>query len=210
MLHLFDNALYDACGRRFDPHTYGWLTAENIMASPAGATPLSAREALLWQQKQSGTPLRGPVAVIGPREAEPDHLVMAHEVGFALAGLGMHVLCGGRQGVMDATCRGVAEGGGVSVGLLPEGEWTAANPYVTVPVATGIGIARNALIARAALCVIAIGGGLGTISEIALALQFGKRVLTLCRAPEVPGAQPFAAWADLEPVLCQVILKIED
>ena len=209
MFHLSDTALYDTSGRCFDSRAYAWSDRDGLTAPPAGAASLSAKEALIWLQKQSGVPVRGPVAVIGPREADPDHLVLAHKVGLALAGLGLHVLCGGRQGVMEATCRGVAEGGGVSVGLLPEGEWTAGNPYVTVPVATGIGIARNALIARAALCVIAIGGGLGTISEIALALQFGKRVLTLCRAPMVEGAQAFACWEDLEPVLCKIILRAD-
>lgn len=205
MLYLSDHMLYDAAGRRFEPASLTWANA----VLPSGATPLHVVEAVRWVQKQSGTPIRPPVAVIGPREPEPEQLGVARQVGNALAHLGLTVLCGGRQGVMEAVCHGVAEGGGISVGLLPEGDWQSANPYVTVPIATGIGIARNALIARAALCVIAVGGGLGTLSEVALSLQFGKTVYTLCGAPEVPGSRHYADWLTLEPDFCRTVLQMD-
>ena len=205
MLYLANKVLYDGAGRSLDAVSLTW----GPEMLPEGGTLLAEADAVRWLQKESGTPIRPPVAVIGPREADEEQMVMAHKVGLALAGLGLTVLCGGRQGVMEAVCRGVAEGGGLSIGLLPEGEWESGNPYVTVPIATGIGIARNALIARAALCVVAVGGGLGTLSEMALALQFGKPVFTLCHAPEVPGSRAFSAWERLEPALCRAVLHME-
>jgi uncharacterized protein (TIGR00725 family) len=48
-----------------------------------------------------------------------------------------------------------------------------------VALPTGLGEARNVLVVRAADAVIAIGGGNGTLSEIALALKAGKRVIGL-------------------------------
>jgi uncharacterized protein (TIGR00725 family) len=88
-------------------------------------------------------------------------------------------VCGGLGGVMDAACRGAKDAGGTTVGILPGTDRAAANPFVEVAVATGLGEARNALVVRAADAVIAIGGGYGTLSEIALALKAGKRVVGL-------------------------------
>jgi len=204
MLKLSGNSLYNGAGQCFDPLSLTWT-----QAGPVSGIPITEAEAVRWLQKRSGTPIRPPVAVIGPREATEEQKFTAHQAGQALASLGLTVLCGGRQGVMEAICRGVAEGNGLSIGLLPEGEWQNANSYVSVPIATGIGIARNVLIARAALCIVAVGGGLGTLSEMALALQFGKTVLTLCHAPEVPGSRPFADWESLEPILCRTVLQME-
>jgi uncharacterized protein (TIGR00725 family) len=88
-------------------------------------------------------------------------------------------VCGGLGGVMEAACRGAKDAGGTTVGILPGTDRAAANPFVDVAVATGLGEARNALVVRAADAVIAIGGGYGTLSEIALALKAGKRVVGL-------------------------------
>jgi uncharacterized protein (TIGR00725 family) len=101
------------------------------------------------------------------------------------------VLCGGKNGVMASVSRGVSESGGIVVGLLPEDDTSLANPHLTVALPTGLGITRNALVARAASVMVAIGGGLGTTSEMALALQWGKPVLAIHEAPEVPGRQHF-------------------
>ncbi len=89
------------------------------------------------------------------------------------------VVCGGLAGVMEAACRGAKQSGGITVGILPGLSRDAANPYVDVAVATGLGEARNALVVRAADVLIAVGGGHGTLSEIALALKAGKRVIGL-------------------------------
>jgi uncharacterized protein (TIGR00725 family) len=97
--------------------------------------------------------------------------------------------------------KGAGENGGTVVGLLPQGDWRDANPYVTVPIATGIGEARNAIIARASLCVVAVGGGYGTVSEMALALQFGVPVFGLFEVPPLPGAR---GVGDVDEALDQV------
>jgi uncharacterized protein (TIGR00725 family) len=80
---------------------------------------------------------------------------------------------------MEAACRGAKESGGRTVGILPGADRSAANPYVDVAIATGLGEARNALVVRAADALIAVGGGYGTLSEVALALKAGKRVVGL-------------------------------
>jgi uncharacterized protein (TIGR00725 family) len=100
-------------------------------------------------------------------------------VGRLIAEGGALLVCGGLGGVMEAACRGAAGAGGITVGLLPGVERGDANPHVSVAVATGLGEGRNALIVRAADTVVAIGGGYGTLSEIALALRAGKPVIGL-------------------------------
>jgi uncharacterized protein (TIGR00725 family) len=143
--------------------------------------------AVRWLQKGSGHPCRVPVAVIGGREATQRQLEAAEVMGRLIGEMGLTLICGGRQGIMEAACRGASRADGISVGILPDEDAAMANPYVTIPVATGIGVARNALVARAALCLVAVGGGYGTISEIAFGLQFGKRVFGLADPPQVPG-----------------------
>ena len=187
MLTLDDtaNSLYNSASReRYDAAARGWR------AAPAtGGAAVSLRAAATWLQRRSGHPLRQPVAVIGPREASAEQLVIAETLGGALGNVGFSVVCGGRQGIMEAVCRGVASAGGISIGLLPEIDTKLANPYVTVPIATGIGEARNALIARAGFCLVAIGGSYGTLSEVALGLQFGRPVLGLSGAAQVAGVR---------------------
>jgi uncharacterized protein (TIGR00725 family) len=116
------------------------------------------------------------VAVIGPGD-EPT--VAAAEVGRLLAEQGVTLVCGGRGGAMEAACRGAKEADGLTVGILPGSDRSDANPFVDIVLPTGIGEARNALVVGAADVVIAIGGGYGTLSEIALALKAGKRVIGL-------------------------------
>ena len=104
---------------------------------------------------------------------------MAEEVGRLLARRGAVVVCGGLGGVMEAACRGASRAGGTTVGVLPGLDRGAANPFVSVAVATGLGEARNALVVRAADALVAVGGAYGTLSEIALALKAGKPVIGL-------------------------------
>ena len=113
----------------------------------------------------------------GPGDASAEVAAAAEAVGRGLAGRGVVVVCGGLGGAMEAACRGAKAAGGVTVGLLPGGDREAANPFVDVAVATGLGEGRNVLVVRAADVVIAVGGGHGTLSEIALALRAGKRVV---------------------------------
>ena len=117
------------------------------------------------------------IAIVGPgRDAADDELLQAEEAGAAVAEAGAILVCGGLGGVMEAACRGARSRGGVTVGLLPGAEREDANGWVTVALPTGLGEARNALVVRAADALVAIGGGWGTLSEVALALRAGLPV----------------------------------
>jgi uncharacterized protein (TIGR00725 family) len=122
-------------------------------------------------------------------------MAAAESVGRALAARGAVVVCGGLGGVMEAACRGAKEAGGTTLGLLPGSDRAHANPYVDVAVPTGMGEARNALVARTADALVAVGGGYGTLSEIALALKAGKRVVGL-DTWAIEGIEPMASPDD--------------
>ena len=115
--------------------------------------------------------MRPQIAVVGAGEAGADLLTAAEQVGAGLAGAGAVLVCGGLGGVMEAASRGAREAGGLTVGLLPGTDRGAANPFLDFAVPTGMGEMRNALVVRAADAVIAVGGGFGTLAEIALALK---------------------------------------
>jgi uncharacterized protein (TIGR00725 family) len=104
---------------------------------------------------------------------------MAEEVGRAVADAGAVLVCGGLGGVMEAACRGAHAGGGLTVGILPGLDRSAANRHVDIAIPTGMGEARNALVVRSADAVVAVAGEYGTLSEIALALQAGTPVVGL-------------------------------
>jgi uncharacterized protein (TIGR00725 family) len=122
-------------------------------------------------------PPRAWIAIAGSGEAAPWELEAAEEAGAAVAETGCGLVCGGLGGAMEAACRGARSRGGLTVGLLPGGDRDAANGWVIVALPTGLGEARNALVVRAADAVVAIGGGWGTLSEIALALKAGVPVV---------------------------------
>ncbi|HEY3190431.1 MAG TPA: TIGR00725 family protein [Solirubrobacteraceae bacterium] len=119
------------------------------------------------------------IAVVGPGDATPQQERDAEVVGHELAAAGAIVVCGGLGGVMAAACRGAQSAGGVTVGLLPGHDRSTANPWLTVAIATGMGELRNGLVVRAADAVVAVAGGFGTLSEIALALKLGRPVVGL-------------------------------
>ena len=127
--------------------------------------------------------------MVGPGEADDRERQLACGVGRLLAQGGAVVVTGGLGGVMQAACEGVSLAGGTCIGLLPGTDRAAANPHVTIPVATGLGEGRNLLVVQTADVVIAIGRSPGTLSEIALAARQGKPVVLLASYPEdlVPG-----------------------
>ncbi len=127
------------------------------------------------------------VAVIGGGEADLEVAALAYEVGRELARRGAIVVCGGLGGVMEAAARGVQEGGGVCIGILPNPDRRRANPYLSYTIPTNLGHARNMIIAHAADAVIAVDGSYGTISEAAIALKLGKPVIALMVAWNLPG-----------------------
>ena len=119
------------------------------------------------------------VGVIGSSRVDADLREMAYEVGRLLAENEAILVCGGLGGVMEAACQGAYEHDGTTVGVLPSDDTYEANSYVQVPIATGFGVGRNMVIVRTADVLIALGGSYGTLSEIALALDLGKRVVHL-------------------------------
>ena len=189
--------LFDADGRQFDCARRTWGRGEGA----AGGDAVDALAAAAWLQRESGHPVRIPVGVIGPREATARQLGAAEEVGRGLALMGHALVCGGRQGVMEAVCRGAAGAGGTTIGILPDADPSFANPHVGIVLATGIGEARNALIARAAFCLVAIGDSFGTLSEVAFGRQFGKLVVGLHGAARIDGV---VQVADAPGALCAV------
>ncbi len=131
-------------------------------------------------------PARVYVTVIGSSAATQWEAEAAYRVGLLLARAGAVVITGGRGGVMEAASRGAKEAGGLTLGILPGASRDEANPYVDVAVPTGLGHARNAVNVLAGDAVIAVGGGPGTLSEIGLALAYGRPVVAL-RGPGAAG-----------------------
>lgn len=132
------------------------------------------------------------IAVVGRGDCSDEEYAAAEAVGRLVAANHGTICCGGLGGVMEAACRGAREAGGTTVGILPDvGE---GNPYLDVVVRTGMGHARNVILINSADAVIAVGGGYGTLSEIAVALKTGKPVfglgtwkiegVTACSTPE--------------------------
>jgi len=119
------------------------------------------------------------IGVIGASKCTSLEYERAYELGKAIAERGFPIVCGGLSGVMEAVSKGAHEKGGVVIGILPSPNPSDANPYVNIAIATGLGHARNAVIAHSAKVLIAIGGEYGTLSEIALALKGGKPVIAL-------------------------------
>jgi len=127
------------------------------------------------------------VGVIGAGSCTERVYEMAMDLGASIARKGWVLVCGGLGGVMAAAARGCHEGGGMSVGLLPGLDRSAANPYLRVALPTGLGEGRNLLVVRASDLLISVSGGYGTLSEIALALKIGKHVIGLETWPGIEG-----------------------
>ncbi|TET43231.1 MAG: TIGR00725 family protein [Dehalococcoidia bacterium] len=119
------------------------------------------------------------ISVIGDSSCSPEEAKLAESVGELLAQQGATIVCGGLGGVMEAACRGAKSKGGSTIGILPGQDSSMANPWVDIPVVTGIGEARNVAVVKSAQAVIAIGGSYGTLSEIAHALKSGIPVIGL-------------------------------
>lgn len=117
------------------------------------------------------------VLVIGDSADYPERNQIAYEIGKFIAEQKWVLISGGRGGVMKAASQGAHEAGGTAVAILPSGSMEEANPYVHIVIPTGIGFARNYTNVLAADAVVAIGGGTGTLSEIAYAWQEGKPII---------------------------------
>lgn len=119
------------------------------------------------------------IGVIGASSCDEENYKMAQEVGKLIAENDAQLICGGLSGIMEAACKGAFSNGGTTIGILPMSDSTQANEFVTVPIATGMGLSRNTIIAQAADALIAITGSHGTLSEIAFSMNIGKTVVGL-------------------------------
>lgn len=122
---------------------------------------------------------RRQIGVIGAGQCTPEVYELARAVGREIARRGHILVCGGLGGVMEGACKGAREEGGLTVGILPSSRTSDANPWVEVAIATGMGEARNAIVVHSSEGLIAIAGGYGTLSEVAIALKVGKPVVAL-------------------------------
>ena len=129
------------------------------------------------------------ISVIGGSSIDEETAAVAEALGERVAERGHTVVCGGLGGVMEAVCRGARAAGGETIGILPTADRRDANPHVTVPIATGMGHARNALVVMNGDAAIAVDGAGGTLSEIGLALAQGRPVAGL-DTHDVDGVEP--------------------
>jgi len=119
------------------------------------------------------------IGVIGAGHCDEKTYRLAMTVGRGIAEHKCILICGGLGGVMEGVARGAKEAGGLTVGILPGFSPEDANPYIDIPIVTGLGHARNVIIVRTAAVLIAISGSYGTLSEIAIALKMDKPVIGL-------------------------------
>lgn len=147
------------------------------------------------------------VGVIGPRDASPQQIGLARRLGRSLGALSVTTICGGRSGVMEAVCEGVADVGGLSIGILPGYGPESANPFVGIPLPTGLSEGRNMVIARAARVLIAVGGSYGTLTEMAYGLHFGKTVIALDDAPQIDGVTRVTGADAAIEACCEALLR---
>jgi len=126
------------------------------------------------------------IGVIGGNHCSAEEYDLAYKVGQGIAQAKAVLICGGRGGIMEASCKGAVEAGGLTIGILPGDDISEANPYVKQPIATGLGIARNIIIVKTAQALISIGGRYGTLSEMAFAAQLSKPLFSLCPWIDIP------------------------
>ncbi|MBN3039065.1 MAG: TIGR00725 family protein [Candidatus Omnitrophica bacterium] len=139
------------------------------------------------------------IAVIGGHACSKEVAKIAEAIGGEIAGLGATLICGGLTGVMEAACKGAKSAQGKTIGILPGHDKREANPYVDIPIVTGLGYMRNNLVVKNADIVVAIDGKEGTLSEIAFALQMKKPIVGIdtWKIPgvkQVGSVQEAVAW----------------
>jgi uncharacterized protein (TIGR00725 family) len=150
------------------------------------------------------------IAVVGSGLPDTPVAGLAEEVGRLLGEAGCTVVCGGLRGVMEAVARGARSAGGVAIGILPGESRHDANPWVAHAIATGMGHARNLAVVASGDAVIAIGGGWGTASEVALARKLGRPVVLLGEGPDLRGEGILRAASAAEAVRLAIELAGRD
>ena len=138
------------------------------------------------------------ISVVGGSDADPAILSLAKSVGGAIAEQGAVLICGGFGGVMEAAACGAKEKGGLTVGILSNYKKETANPFIDITIPTGLGHARNFLVAAAGDIVVALPGSHGTRSEVSAARLLGKRVVGLRAWGEIEGVRQVETIAELK------------
>lgn len=138
------------------------------------------------------------IAVIGSSDADPETVALAAEVGRTIAAKGAVLVCGGLGGTMEAAACGAKEKGGLTMGILPDYKKESANRFIDVVVPTGLGHARNILVAASGDLVVALPGSHGTRSEISIALKLGKTVIGLRAWGDIAGVRQVNSVEELE------------
>ncbi|MEW5978038.1 MAG: TIGR00725 family protein [Acidobacteriota bacterium] len=146
---------------------------------------------------REGTGLR--IGVMGAGECSQEIYALAEETGRLIARHHAVLICGGRGGVMEAAAKGAKSEGGLTIGILPEADTSRMNPYIEVPIVTGMGNARNVINVLSSQAVIAISGGFGTLSEVAIALKCGVPVV---------GLRTWQLASELEPAVGPDLLQL--
>ena len=202
-----EDRLFHQRAGALDPWSWQWLRHEEAL--PSDASEVSAEDAVRCAYRMKRC-RKLPVGVIGPKKAEAELLQSAEQLGAALAALGVPILCGGKLGVMEAAARGAHEAGGLTIGILPDTNWQAANDYISLPLPTGLRSARNYVVACSAVALVAVGGQYGTTTEAAFGLDFGKTVIGLHDAPQIDGVQFVGSVAEAVETLLPVLLHLSN
>ncbi len=145
------------------------------------------------------------IGVIGAGSCNEEVHEQARELGAGIAQAGAVLVCGGLGGVMEGACRGAYEAGGQTVGILPGPDKAQANSYVTIPIVTDLGHARNILVVRSSHALVAVSGGYGTLSEISIGLKLGKPVIGLGTWPDMEGIRYVTTPEDALDVLASLL-----
>lgn len=190
-----------------DPWHWTWHATSD--PTPADAAEISMRDAVAQVHANARRRLV-PVAIIGPRDPDPATRALAEQMGEAVGALGVPVLCGGKTGVMEAAAKGAKRAGALTIGIVPDNHWAEANDFIDLPLATGLGPARNVLVARMSLALVAVGGQYGTITEAAYGLHFHKPVFGLADAPRIEGVRQMDSVDAVGDALLPILLRLPD
>ena len=148
------------------------------------------------------------IGVIGGSQCTFEELDTAYQVGRLIAQSGAILICGGKSGIMEATCKGAVDANGLTIGILPSEDIKEANDYVKIPIATGMGIARNIIIVRTAEALISISGSYGTLSEMAFAVQLGKPLFSITPWVDLPDARVVKTAEEAVAMALQALKRI--
>jgi uncharacterized protein (TIGR00725 family) len=150
------------------------------------------------------------IGVIGAGTCPDATYELARNLGSEIGKKRWTLICGGLGGVMEGAARGCLEAGGLTVGLLPGLTRQSANPFIQVPIATGLGEGRNLLVVRASDLLVSIAGGYGTLSEIAMALKIEKPVIGLETWQEITGIRHVTDYQEAIKLITQLLGESSD